>query len=69
MKTESLSVTAMQSKCYLFEPPNTFGKPLNSLLEADETLQESFLIISIDGKYAIHGPETYIDSRSYYVAK
>lgn len=69
MRVDSLPVKALQSKCYVFEPLNTFGKPFNSLQEAVETLQESFLAISIDGKYAVFGPETYIDSRTYYAAK
>lgn len=46
-----------------------FERDLRTHQEAVETLQESFLAISIDGKYAVSGPETYIDSRTYYAAK
>lgn len=52
---------------YKFEPPDNFGEPINTLKEIISSDDESFLVESLNGKYAIYGPETFIDSRAYYV--
>ncbi len=65
-KSKSLPANAWELPGLLFEPPNTFGEPILSLKDADSNLTDAFLVISVDGKYAIHGPETFIDSRAYY---
>ncbi len=66
---ESLPEKILLSKGYLYEPNCGAGEMISSLQEIAESSMDSFLAISQDGKYAIHGPETFIDSRTYYAIK
>jgi hypothetical protein len=65
-KVESLSARVLSMPCYKFEPRDVFGQPVKSLRNALSNCEDSFLLISSDGKYAIYGPETFIDGRSFY---
>ena len=53
---------------YRFAPSNVFGEPMASIGEVCNGWDESFLVVSVDGRYGIHGPETVIDSRAFYIA-
>jgi len=66
MKVKDFPSTIFEEEGFLFSPPNTFGEPISTLKEGLRKNDESFLLISKDGKYGIHGPETFIDSRAYY---
>jgi len=66
-KVASLPEKAFELPCYKFVPPNTFGEKVTSLKVGSDQLIESFLLVTTDGKYAIHGPETYVDSKAYYI--
>lgn len=61
-----LTDCAMSMKGYKFSPSSNFGEAVESLSGAYDTHEDSFLIVSENGKFAIHGPETFIDSRAYY---
>ncbi len=66
MKVKELPSAVLEDGGFLFSPPNTFGEPVSALKEGLRNNDESFLLISRDGKHGIHGPETFIDSRAYY---
>ncbi len=65
-KVDHLNERTLAMKGYKFEPNNIFGEPIDSLGEACKVLNDSFLVVSEDGKFAIYGPETFFDSRAYY---
>jgi hypothetical protein len=69
LKVSAFPEKVLRSKGYLYEPQSTIGETINSLQEIVDSSMDSFLVISQDGNYAIHGPETLIDSRAYYVIK
>lgn len=54
---------------FIFKPPDKFGESVPTLKEAFGAFDESFLAITQDGMYGVHGPETFIDSRTFYAAK
>lgn len=45
-----------------------FGEPVNALVTIVSSSDVSFLAVSTDGRVGIHGPESYINRRSFYVA-
>ncbi len=65
-KVTALPEHALAMPGYKFEPPNSFGEPITTLDAICNTSDESFLVVSVDGKYGVHGPETFIDSRAFY---
>jgi hypothetical protein len=65
-KVESLSARALSMPCYEFEPLGVFGRAVNSPGDALSNCDDPFLLVSSDGKYAIYGPETFMDGRSFY---
>lgn len=66
-RVRSLSKDILASPGYLFEPDNNFGEEILCLGDACDSQNESFLVVSADGRHAIHGPETLIDSRAFYI--
>jgi len=65
-KINQLNEKVLAKSGYKFMPPNIFGEQIMAIKEAYTSSDESFLIVSSDGKHAIYGPETYIDSRAFY---
>jgi len=65
-QVDSFSTTVQLLPGFKFEPENIYGQPISSLGEICTSFDESFLVVSNDGKFAIHGPETHIDSRAFY---
>jgi hypothetical protein len=51
---------------YWFAPPNEFGISVIDIQEFCNSHEDSFLVISQDGQFGIHSPETFIDSRVIY---
>jgi hypothetical protein len=51
---------------YRFAPPEEFGAPVGDIREVCASSEDSFLVVSEDGQYGVHGPETYIDDRAIY---
>ena len=65
-QVESFPASVLSLPGFKFEPEKIYGQPISSLGEVCNSFDESFLVVSKDGKFAIHGPETYIDSRAFY---
>ncbi len=51
---------------YRFAPPSDFGSPVNDLREVCRSADDSFLVVSEDGEFGVHGPESLIDGRAIY---
>ena len=64
IKTLPESVLSMSG--YLFNPPNKFGASVSTIGEAIDEFDTSFLLISSDGRFAVYGPETFVDERVLY---
>ncbi len=54
---------------YHFAPPDEFGIPVEDLREVCRSAEDSFLAVSEDGQFGVHGPETLADSRAIYRVK
>ena len=65
-QVDSLPKSVVSMPGYKYQPPEIFGQPIPNLSEFYYGLDESYLVVTIDGKYGIHGPETYSDSRAFY---
>ncbi len=65
-QVESFPAPVLSLRGFKFESEKIYGHPIPSLGEVCNSFDESFLVVSSDGKFAIHGPETYIDSRAFY---
>ena len=65
-KIDSLPKHVLSMSGYKFQPPNHFGEPISSISEICDSFDESFLVVTSDGRYGIHGPESYIDKRAFY---
>lgn len=63
----ALSTTMLRLPGFWFQLGVTFGEPVNALADIISSQEESFLVVSADGRVGIHGPESYIDRRGYYV--
>ncbi len=68
-RIEKLPQGSVPISGYRFAPPNEFGIPVDDLREVCSSSDDSFLVISSDGQFGVHGPESYIDSRSIYNVK
>lgn len=53
---------------FWFKPGAAFREPVNALGDVVSSQEESFLVISTDGRVGIHGPES-IGGRGFYVAQ
>lgn len=51
---------------YWFAPPDEFGVPVADIREYVDSIEDSFLVVSANGKFGILSPETFIDSRRIY---
>lgn len=68
MRVESLSPRMLRMSGYRFQPyDDVFGDPVGTLASVVASFDESFLVVSADGKVGIHGPESFIDKRAYYI--
>lgn len=65
-RVSSIPKDILSKPAFIFEPPDIFGKKVSSLEEAYDNFMDSFLVISEDGSFGIHGPETFMDSRAFY---
>lgn len=66
---KKLSPEALSMPGYRFGYCDMFGEPVDLLAAVCASDDESFLVVSIDGKFGIHGSESYIDDRTFYVAR
>lgn len=65
-QVKSLDEEVLSMPGYKFEPPNNFGESISQMAEACDSFSDSYLVVSIDGNYAIYGPEHMIDERRFY---
>jgi|ERR1043166_1594156 hypothetical protein len=52
---------AWRSPAYVFEPPSTFGTRKESLRRAHQDAREAYLLVTEDGRFAVHMPEDRVD--------
>ncbi|MBV1930474.1 MAG: hypothetical protein KUG71_02055 [Porticoccaceae bacterium] len=62
----SLPAEALLMPGYIFAPDQGFGVAIEQFEGVVDESKDSFLFVSEDGRYGVHGPETFIDSRAYY---
>ncbi len=65
-RVDALPDSVVSMPGYKFQPPESFGHPIASLGDYYRGSAESYLVVTIDGKFGIYGPETFIDSRAFY---
>ena len=63
-----LPADAWRSPAYTFKPPSTFGTRSESLRAAHQDADEAFLLVTDDGRFAIHMPEDRVDDTLFLKA-
>lgn len=66
-RIDVLSPEMLRMSGFRFQPGgDRFGEPVDSLANVVSSFDESFLMVSTDGRVGIHGPESCVNRRAYY---
>lgn len=66
-RVDALSPALLHSPGFRFSPyDDCFGDEVDTLANVVSSHDESFLVVSTDGRVGIHGPESFVDRRAFY---